>query len=139
MTIFFEPYCGYCNKLFENIKPLVDSGKMRARVIMVGFLRPDSIARAADIQNAKDPWKAMKNWEGLADKSKAPASTSTPEEQAKIQGWNTLMNSAGQTGTPAILYCNKQTKQVEMSKGMPPDFNSFFANVGSEGNAACSN
>lgn len=138
VTVFFEPYCGYCNKLFVDLEKEIDKGNVRARFFMVGFLAPDSLARAADIQNAEDPYKALKKWEALKDKQKAKPSTATPEQQAKIQEYNTLMNSSGQTGTPAILYCNKTTKKVEMIKGMPSDFNAFMQTVGEEGNKACS-
>lgn len=137
LTIFFEPYCGYCNALFEKMKPMVESGKIQARIIMVGFLRPDSVPRAANIQFDPNPWKALTTWEGIKDKSKAKTAEAPSDQISKIQELNNLMNSAGQTGTPAILYCNKATKQVEMSKGMPPNFEEFVNTVGEDGSAAC--
>ena len=137
VTVFFEPYCGYCNALFEKMEPLIKKGEIRARFIMVAFLRPDSAARAADIENAADPFKALSKWEHLKDKSKAKESTASQEQQDKILENNNLMNSAGQSGTPALLSCNKNTKQIDMTKGMPVDFEGFVANVGSEGSPAC--
>lgn len=137
VTIFFEPYCGFCNMLFKEIEPQIEQGKLRARIIMVGFLRPDSVARAADIQFADNPYKALKAWENLKNKEKAKASTSTPEQQSTIQNWNALMNKAGPTGTPALLSCNKTSKQVEMTKGKPGDVKAFVENLGTEGSPAC--
>ena len=137
VTVFFEPYCGYCNALFEKMEPLFKKGDIRARFIMVAFLRPDSAARAADIENAKDPFKALSKWEHLEDKSKAKESTATQEQQDEIIKNNNLMNAAGQSGTPALLSCNKNTKQIDMNKGMPVDFEGFISNVGSEGSPAC--
>lgn len=137
VTVFFEPYCGYCNALFEKMEPMIDKGEIRVRFIMVAFLRPDSAARAADIENASNPYNELKKWEKLKNKEDAKDSKSTEAQQAAILENNNLMNSAGQTGTPALLSCNKTTKQVEMTKGMPADYEGFIANVGEEGNPAC--
>lgn len=138
MTVFFEPYCGYCNKLFGDLKPRIEKGKLRVRFIMVGFLRPDSLARAAEIQNAKNPYEALKKWEELADKASAKEAQASESDKAKIKTWNDLMGSGGQTGTPAILYCNDVTGKVEMSKGMPSTgMEPLIETVGSKAHKSC--
>lgn len=137
-TIFFEPYCGFCNKLFEDIRPSIEKGELRVRFVMVPFLRPDSAARGADILAAKDPYKALKTWEALSDKSKAPASTSTPEQQAAVQQAGALFNEASLGGTPASLICNKNSGQLEVVRGYPTDKASFLASIGDAGHEICS-
>ena len=136
-TIFFEPYCGYCNKLFTEIKPLIDRGELRVRFVMVGFLRPDSMARAADIEFDANPYKALTTWENMSDKTKAKDSKASDEQKSKIQRNSSLMNEAGQGGTPAILICNSETKKLELISGMPQDFSGFVKKVGSEGHDIC--
>lgn len=136
ITVFFEPYCGYCNRLFQALEPLIAKGQLRARFLMVGFLHDDSLARAADIVNAKDPYAALVKWENLPDKTKAKPSTASQEQQGAITKNNLLMNKAGQAGTPAILFCSKD-KGVQMVSGLPQDLNGLLNNISSEGHPSC--
>lgn len=137
VTAFFEPYCGYCNQLFEKIAPKIDAGELRVRFVMVGFLAEDSLGRAADIVNASNPYAALKTWEGTKDKSKVKPSTASEEQKSKILQNNMTMNKAGQSGTPALVFCDKNG-DVQISSGMPQDINGFFSNIGSEGHPSCS-
>ena len=137
VTVFFEPYCGYCNKLFEELRPKIDNGTLRARFVMVSFLRPDSAARAADIMTAKDSYKALKAWEGLADKMNAPASKATTEQQQPVLQASAMFNEASLGGTPATLICNKTSNKLEVVRGYPADTSAFFASIGDEGHEIC--
>lgn len=137
LTAFFEPYCGYCNQLFEKLSPKIDAGELRVRFIMVGFLAEDSLARAADIVNAADPYAALKTWEATKDKSKVKASTASEEQKSKILQNNMTMNKSGQSGTPALVFCDKNG-DIQISGGMPQDINGFLSNVSSEGHPSCS-
>lgn len=135
-TVFFEPYCGFCNKLFEDLRPRIDAGELRVRFVMVPFLRPDSAARGADIINAKDPYKALKTWEARADKTSAPASKATQEQQLPVMQAGALFNEAALGGTPATLICNK-SGQLEVVRGYPTDTAGFMANLGDKGHEIC--
>ena len=137
LTAFFEPYCGYCNQLFTQLAPKIDKGEVRVRFVMVGFLAEDSLARAADIVNASNPYAALKTWEGTKDKSKVKTSSATEEEKSKILQNNMAMNKAGQSGTPALVFCDKNG-DVQISSGMPQDLTGFLKNISSEGHPFCS-
>lgn len=137
VTAFFEPYCGYCNKFFEQIAPKIDAGEVRVRFLMVGFLAEDSLARASDIINAKDPYAALKKWEETKDKSKVASSTASESDKAKVMQNNLLMNKARQSGTPALAFCSK-SGGVKMLSGLPQDFNGFINDISSEGHPFCS-
>jgi thiol:disulfide interchange protein DsbG len=136
-TVFFEPYCGYCNKMFNDLKPRIDAGKIRVRFIMVPFLSADSAARGAAINTAKDPYKALKKWEALADKHGAPAANVSEEDQQVVRRGGQMFNEANLGGTPASLICNKNTKTLEVVRGYPVDGEAFAASLGDEGHAIC--
>lgn len=137
VTAFFEPYCGYCNQLFERLAPKIDSGELRVRFIMVSFLTPDSAGHAADITNARNPYEALKKWEALKDKSSAGQSSASDKQKEQILKNSTLMNDAGMGGTPALVFCNKNG-EVQTLSGMPQDFAGFLGNLSSTGHPTCS-
>lgn len=137
LTVFFEPYCGYCNRLFEEIKPRIDKGEIQVRFLMVPFLRPDSAARGAEITFAKDPYKALTQWEERSDKAEAEEASASPEQQAQIQSYGTLFNEANLGGTPASLMCDKSTGQLEVIRGFPPNMGQVIANITDEGHDIC--
>lgn len=138
-NVFFEPYCGYCGKVMKELKPLIEDGKVRVRFVMVGFLTENSVARAAEIAGAKDPYKALVEWESRSDKSNAPApGKSDAAVMAKIAGHNKLIGEAGQVGTPAFVVC-KTGGGVELVKGAPSDVAGFVAGISESGHPACKN
>lgn len=137
LTVFFEPYCGFCNRLFDELKPRIDKGEMRVRFLMVSFLRPDSAARGADIAFAKDPYKALTDWERIKDKASAPAPKGNPERERELYNHVALFNEANLGGTPASIMCNKQTGELEIIRGFPPNLGELIANIGEEGHAIC--
>ena len=136
ISIFFEPYCGYCSKMFAELKPEIDSGRLKARFVMVSFLHDDSAARAADILKAKDPYKALSDWE-TRDKNTAGAAKGDSALEATVHAASKLMNDAGQSGTPATLFCNKNGNHLEWSRGAPGDMKSFLASLSNQGHALC--
>ena len=58
-TVFTDPNCPYCNKLWADARPCVDAGKRQLRHVMVGILTPTSAGKAAALLGAKDPAAAM--------------------------------------------------------------------------------
>ena len=137
VTAFFEPYCGYCNQLFERLAPKIDAGELRVRFIMVSFLSPDSAGHAADITNARNPYEALKKWESVKDKHSAGQSSASDKQKEQIAKNSTLMNDAGMGGTPALVFCNTKG-EVQTLSGMPQDFEGFLNNLGSTGHPSCS-
>lgn len=138
LTAFFEPYCGYCNKLYEDLKPRIDKGELRVRFIMVGFLRgEDSLNVAGSIMSASDPGKELDKWEKIKDKSKPHNLKASDELKNKVNSNNQLMNNSGFTGTPAMVYCDNTTGKVEKLPGVPYDFESFLKKVSTDGHEIC--
>lgn len=142
VTVFFEPYCTFCHKLFFDLKSKIEAGDIKMRVILVNFLRPDSAERAADIAHASNPYKALSDWENNLNsdetlKKPYPPSKATEEQKAAIAANSKLMRDMGQNGTPAIVFCNKDTKKIEAENGYPQDIPVFLAKIGSEGHNIC--
>ena len=136
VTVFFEPYCGYCGKLFQDMRPLIDKGEIRARFIMVGFLRPDSVTRAAELASAANPYRALGTWEDRKDKQAAPAAKADAADEEVVRANSALMGEAGQGGTPALVVCKKDGT-VELINGMPGDLKAFLGNISDQGHALC--
>lgn len=138
ITAFFEPYCGFCNRLFEEINPMVENGEIRVRYLMVGFLTPDAPSRAALIHYANDPQQALKEWEESPNKSDVEQAQAPDEQLQTIQEHSELMFSAGLNGTPALVYCNGNTGEVEKVSGMPSNVEAFVSQASEDGHEACS-
>lgn len=137
LTVFFEPYCGFCNRLFEDLKPRIDKGELRVRFLMVSFLRPDSAARASEIASAKDPYRALSQWESRKDKTSAPAAKGNAEKEAEIQQYGALFNEAQLGGTPAAIMCNSNNGNLEVIRGFPPNMGELLSNISSDGHKLC--
>ncbi len=120
---FEDPNCIFCYRFNKVIFPLVDQGKVQLKVVLVAFLKPDSLARASAILAAKDPRAAMRRNEARYVTSQeeggypAPAK---PEQKfaARVQENGKLMNAAGFTGTPSLIYHTKSGKWNGIG-GMP--------------------
>jgi len=53
--VFNDPNCPYCHTFWKQARPLVESGKIQLRHIMVGVIRPSSKGQAATILNHSNP------------------------------------------------------------------------------------
>ncbi|MDN5874725.1 MAG: thioredoxin fold domain-containing protein [Sinobacteraceae bacterium] len=107
-----DPNCIFCHKLEKVIEPLIAQGKIEVHYILVGFLKPDSAARAAAILGAEDPYKALvKNTEDFDVRSEEggyPAGQAPgPKMLATLKRHLDWMGQAGSSGTPTILYRDK--------------------------------
>lgn len=137
LSVFMDPNCIFCHNFYNEAAPLVKSGKLRVRYLMVGFLKPDSTERAATIISSSNPAKALEKDEKAFDKGGAPVSEDiTDEDRQKVADLTALMNSAGGGGTPAIVACQKGQEDPTLLSGMPQDFKGFIANLDKD-NKAC--
>ena len=57
--IIAEPNCSACHYLYESIRPYIGSGSLKVRWIMVAFLKPSSLDKAATIISSKNPAQAL--------------------------------------------------------------------------------
>lgn len=46
IVFYTDPNCIFCHRQFDALKPLIESGKVTARVIPVAFLKPSSMGKA---------------------------------------------------------------------------------------------
>lgn len=126
--VFTDPNCPYCNQLWRDARPLVQSGQLQLRHILVGILRPSSQGKAAAILAAKAPEQALashalayadahgKNPDqaGIAALQRIPLSA-----RDALANNLSLMNSMGLRATPATIWKNAQGL-VQTRTGMPP-------------------
>lgn len=136
VTMFFEPYCGYCNRMFADLEPKIDAGELRVRFVMVPFLAEDSAERAAAILEAKDPYKALKEWEHTKDKSAVKKVAVSDATKAQVERGGQLFSEAQLGGTPASLICDK-TGKVDVVRGYQQDTAAFVANLSENGHDIC--
>lgn len=116
--VYIDPNCIYCNFAYRALEPYIKAGA-DIRWVPVGFLRPDSAAKAAAIMTAKNPAAALAQHE--ADYKKGgikPVEKVSDDIQKQLAANAALMQKAEVSGTPAIFYKDKDGK-VQLIGGMP--------------------
>ncbi|MCE5387423.1 MAG: thioredoxin fold domain-containing protein [Acidithiobacillus sp.] len=84
--LFLDPNCPYCHQVYTWLQNPVREGKIRLRVVVVGFLSPTSLPKAAAILAAKDPLQTLKeNEEGFAIRDGLPSGGIAPASPAVVQ------------------------------------------------------
>ena len=121
--VFADPNCIFCHKFWKESRDWVNSGKVRLHWVMVGFLKPDSEAKAAAILAADKPVEALAKNEEKFDAGHESGGIKpldkVPEDLAKtLKHHGELMAQGQYTGTPALLF--KDTEgQWQGITGMP--------------------
>ena len=133
--VFTDPNCPYCNKLWADARPWVDTGKVQLRHVMVGILTPTSAGKAAALLGEKNPAAALDAYERrhvasnaktlasgrpkpLGDDSLKPLSVIPAGIAAQLNANAALMASYGLQATPALVW--KDAKgSVQMRQGAP--------------------
>lgn len=109
--VVMDPDCVFCHKIYMDAKPLVEKGDLKVNVIQVGFLKPDSIGKAAAIVGAPDPAAALAKDEEGFDASREEGGirpdTSNEAATAKVKANNQWMQAHGIGGTPYVIYRDK--------------------------------
>lgn len=49
LVAFLDPNCSVCNRFYDELQPLIKSGKISVRVLMVGLIKHSSPGKAAHI------------------------------------------------------------------------------------------
>lgn len=122
--VIVEPNCIACHMLHQELLPLIKSGKLYVRWIMVAFLKPDSQAKAAAIFQAKNPSDALnedqKNFNAKTEEgSITPAKDISAASKTKIKANFAFMQKYGFIATPVIIYKNKAGK-AQITRGFMP-------------------
>jgi len=119
---FLDPNCVFCHLAWKAFQPYEKAG-LQVRWVPVGFLKPDSLPKAAALLESSDPGAAMANHEKTFEPATEtggiqPVEKISPETAKKLQANAQLMNEFGFGGTPAIVYKDKNGK-VSVKPGMP--------------------
>lgn len=140
VTAFMDPNCIHCNTFYKQVMPLVEKGKLRVRFLMVGFLRPSSLPRAAAIVSAKDPARALaedeKNFTEGRESDLSTGGVPNPAGEQTVKANTALLQRSGVSGTPALLSCHIGSPVPTLQAGAPEDIQAFVASL-DPGNPAC--
>jgi thiol:disulfide interchange protein DsbG len=120
--VFMDPNCIFCHLTWKALQPYEKAG-LQVHWITMGFLKPDSLGKAAALMQAKDGAATLKKLETTyseADESAgiAPLSTIPPEIHAKLDSNLKLFQDLGFEGTPTLMFKDESGhwKHIE---GMP--------------------
>jgi len=130
--VYADPNCVYCNKMWNDIRPYVESGKLHVRWALLDFLKPTSAGRAAAILTARDRGAALAQDETKFDRDHEeggiPELKPVPPDVDNVLKMHTeQMNDAGGAGTPTILV-HKQDGW-EILYGAPKDLPGLIASL----------
>jgi thiol:disulfide interchange protein DsbG len=134
--VLTDPNCPYCNKLWADARPWVDSGKVQLRHIMVGILTPTSAGKAAALLADKNPAAALDAHERanvastaktlasgrpkpLGNEGLKPLATIPAAISVKLEGNASLMTSLRLQATPALIW--RDAKGMLQTRTGAPD------------------
>lgn len=130
--MILDPDCIFCHKMFKGFEPFVDDGALKVNIIMTGFLKPDSIGKAAAIFGAKSPAAALVSDEARFDVATEEGGIKpdlgNASAVAAIKSNNAWMTGHGIGGTPYILYRNQAGAPAVMP-GFTADTQAFLQGV----------
>ncbi len=121
--IIVDPNCIFCHKLYEAVKPMIASGKLSVRWIIVGIIKPSSKAKAAAILSAKNPDQALRyNEQHFSVKTEEggikPLKNPSAQVKKEIQDNIDFMMKNQITATPVILY-KTNGNVLKLQTGLP--------------------
>ena len=100
--VFHDPYCHYCEKLYEDTREAVANGKLKIHWISVSIFGEKSIPAAAYMNTHTST--AMVDWHDKNKKGDVANYKPSEKEIAEVKHNTKLFSDAGLSGTPAILY-----------------------------------
>lgn len=132
MYVYADPNCIYCNKLWNDLRPYVESGKVRVRWALLDFLKRTSTGRAAAILSAHDRAAALAQDETKFDRTNEeggiPELAPVPIEIGEILKRHIdEMNDAGAAGTPTMLVHRQDGWSIFY--GAPKDMPTLIASL----------
>jgi len=125
ITAFLDPNCIFCHLFYEHIAPLVKEGKVRVKVVPVGFLKPSSFPKAVTIMQSKNPSDSWaydeKHFNVQEEEGGIKPSAYLDQKVVKEIHANTkLLASTGEVATPTIVFCSgDKTNDIQMIRGLP--------------------
>ena len=116
--VFFDPQCPHCGHLWQASIPL--QKKVRFVWIPVAWISASSMAQAAALLTAKDPFAMMTEHEAsiLAGTHGIAATASVaPDIEQSIKGNTKMLNGFGAESVPFLVAKSGQTGQVVQHEG----------------------
>ena len=125
ITVFVDPNCIFCHQLYVQAQPFMRAGKLRLRVVMVGFLKPTSFGKAAAILMQPDPAQALATDETAFDVTHEeggikPAKAIPRPIKQSVQENTRLLSRSGTEATPTLLFSDN-TGRWKIIHGLPRD------------------
>ncbi len=113
--VVVEPNCWYCMRYYHEIEPLIHAKKMRVRWIVVSFLQPTSLGKAAAILKNKHHSLALHSnelhyHEGVGSGGIKPLKVISKSLRRKIARNNRFMDTHEIFSTPATIYRDQSGK-----------------------------
>ncbi|MBU2738558.1 hypothetical protein [Acidithiobacillus concretivorus] len=138
ITAYIDPNSEISHRLYKALESAVDTGKVRARYVLVALKNQGSIKKAEAILSAPSPEKVLSQDERLGKKR---ANSSWSGGIRGIQGSiymaqevnsNTaLLADAGYIGDPVVIWCDKAGKaQVSTNDGAVGDIAAILSAAG---------
>lgn len=124
MYVIAEPNCSACHYLYQTIKPYIAKGNLKVRWIIVSFLKPSSLGKAAAIIASKNPAQAFAkdevNFNSSTETGGIQAIKPVPIKIKKaLQDNSKFMHSNGFHTTPIILFQDKHHKAHVLQGAVP--------------------
>ncbi len=112
LYVVFDPNCPYCHQLYDDLRPYVARGQVAVSWIVVGFLGPSSLPKAAAILQARDPLAALRSNEarysfprhGEGGGGVAPAATIAPATRARLARNLDMLRRIHVFGVPVMVW-----------------------------------
>lgn len=115
-----DPNCPYCHKMWESTRPMVESGALQVRHLLVGILAQDSAGKAAAIMQADDSEAAMEQHQSSFDAGGIEPVAPAPETETALESNRALFDVVGATGTPMSFY-KTADGQIQKIEGYVPE------------------
>lgn len=110
--IFMDPNCDYCARYWASLQPLLEQGKVRVRIIVVGILHKGDTLSAEILgsDNPNQAWRDVKDRKALpADKAKSSIAAGLPRQSSNEAFLKEIMSkiAPGYLVAPLTLYRTK--------------------------------
>lgn len=120
LTILIDPNCVYCHQLYMQLAPFVKKNNLAVKWIIMGFLKPTSLGKAAAILSSNDPAKALMMDETKFDLQNEaggihPAGKISEKIKQKLSKNLAYLEEHRFVGTPVIIF--KSSGKVKIIPG----------------------
>ncbi len=122
-----DPRCHFCHDFYTAVSSkYLANNAVQLRVIPVGILGADSAKEANQVVSSPD---AAKLWDEIEHNNIADLPAIASDSPTKIDKNHQIMRDWHLTGTPALIYRNKDGK-VKIILGVPKDMDELIADLG---------